>query len=220
MRAGHLSIKIRDAKIEGVGSAIETENEEVFCAAKIEDVGKLYTETRPMKEPITWEDEEELTFNCTPADPQGPPRTLQLMLYKQPPNSDEHHLLGMGSIALEGLGDGVNKKDIEVPLVNAIGKNNGFIKATWRFFPSRCPGKSRDDLGREVLDPIIVGKGTIEGAKELNSRSPKNSPRARKCDRTTTAKSATPTARAEEEKKHQPSGVDKGLPLEELLPVG
>jgi hypothetical protein len=226
MRAGHLSIKIRDAKIAEVGSASETENEEVFCAAKIEDVGKLYTETRPMKEPISWEDEEELTFNCTPADPQGPPRTLQLMLYKQFSNSNEHQLLGMGSISLEGLEEGANKRDTEVPLVNAIGKNNGVIKATCHFFPSRCPGKSRDQLGREMLDPILVGKGSIEGAKELNTRSPKHS--SRKSNRATASKNATTTttttttitARAGEEKKYQPTGVEKGFPPEEMLPIG
>jgi hypothetical protein len=207
MRAGHLSIKIKDASILDEELSTATENEEVFCAAKIEDVGKLYTETRPLKQQISWHEEEELTFNCTPADPQGPPRTLQLMLYKQPANTNERHLLGMGSISLEGLEEGANKRDLEVPLVNHVGKNNGLIKASCHFFPSRCPGKSRDHLGREVLDPILVSKGSKEAAKELNTRSPKNSPR--KFNGAATNKQI-----------YEPTDVARGIPPEELLPVG
>ncbi len=125
-------------------------------------------------------------FNCPPAD-EPSPRTLQLMLYKQPHNSNQRQLLGMGSICLEGLEEGANKRDIEVPLVNKIGKSNGLVKAKCHFFPSRCPGKSRDDLGRDVLDPILVGKGSKEGAKEMNERSPKNSPRKFNTSATTTS---------------------------------
>jgi hypothetical protein len=218
MRAGHLTIKIRDAILREIlrESTAPEENEvEVFCAAKIDDVGKLYTETRPLKETISWQDDEELTFNLTPADPTSPPRTLQLMLYRQHPKTSEHHLLGMGSISLEGLEEGANTRDIEVPLVNDVFKNIGLIRATCHFFPSRCPGKSRDDLGREVLDPILVSKGSKEGAKELNERSPKNSPR--KIHSGAVAAASNYSKKAEE---YQPTEVSKGLPPEELLPVG
>lgn len=38
-------------------------------------------------------------------------------------------------------------------------------------------GKSRDELGREVIDPIMVNKGPREGAREVNERSPQHSPK-------------------------------------------
>ena len=210
MRAGHLLIKIKDAKISK--EELDTANldeDEIFCAAKIEDVGKLYTETRPMKEPFSWQ--EELAFNF-PAG-QESPCTLELMLYKQRTTSEEHHLVGMGSISLEGLEEGANKRDVELPLVDNNFKNNGVITATCQFFPSRCPGKSRDDLGRETLDPILVGKGVKEGAKELNQRSPKKAPRKSSNNK------ATKAAESDEELTTS-NAVARGIPPEELLPVG
>lgn len=39
-----------------------------------------------------------------------------------------------------------------------------------------CAGKGRDALGREVIDPVLVGsRGNY--AREMNERSPRNSPR-------------------------------------------
>ena len=47
------------------------------------------------------------------------------------------------------------------------------------YFSLLSSGKSRDELGREVIDPVMVKLGPRAGARELNERSPQTSPRKR-----------------------------------------
>lgn len=135
MKAGRLAVKIHDAEY----CSLLDQGDEVFCAAHIDEYGKLCTEARTCEQPMTFH--EELTFKIGPPEADGHPLTLQLMLFKQQGDEEDRQLLGMGSMLLEGLEEG-DKLSVKVPLVDKIGKHSGDVSATCRYFPSRCVGKS------------------------------------------------------------------------------
>ena len=137
MKAGRLAVRIHEA--DCCQHLDHIEGEEVFCAAHIENYGKLCTEARPCEQSLSFD--EELNFKIGPRDAEGAPRTLQLMLYKQKNSAEDRELLGMGSLLIEDIEEG-QKLTVNVPLVDKIGKHSGGVKATCRYYPSRSIGKN------------------------------------------------------------------------------
>jgi len=135
MRAGKLTVKIMDADcdlLEGL------QGKELFCAAKIDECGKMCTETRQVGEPLEWG--EDLSFEVGPEASHN----LQLMLLSAQPGGEED-ILGMGLVSLQGIED-KGKQSVDIALVNRIGKHIGNIRGVARYFPSRNPGaKSRKE---------------------------------------------------------------------------
>lgn len=130
MRAGRLTIKVREAECDGAKDDFH------FCAVQVGDYGKLCTETVEAGEPLRWD--EDLSFALGP--PSEDSQTLQIMLYKTKNADEQPQLLGMGSLSLEGIEDS-GKRDVDVALIDRLGKHNGTVGVTCRFFPSRTPGK-------------------------------------------------------------------------------
>ncbi|GAB4822159.1 hypothetical protein N2152v2_009205 [Parachlorella kessleri] len=114
----------------------------------------------------------------------GPQATkLKVCLYEEGPGGKEE-LVGQGSLSLvqlldRGDEDPGSLQSVAIPLVNQIGKSQGQVQCSLRYFHSRTPGKFRDPLGRETIDDKVLGSGPREGPKKVNEMSPVASPRAR-----------------------------------------
>ena len=86
-------MRVHSAHCEALESG---HSEGVFCAAAIDDYGKLYTTERAAGEPLEWEEDLKFSLGPMPA-----PSTLQVMLYCQA--GEATRLLGVGCLCLDGL---------------------------------------------------------------------------------------------------------------------
>lgn len=129
MRAGKLTVKIMDADCD-LQECLQ--GKELFCAAKIDECGKMCTETRQVGEPLEWG--EDLLFEVGPEASHN----LQMLLLSAQPGGQED-VLGMGLVSLQGIED-KGKQSLDIALVNRIGKHVGNVRGVARFFPSRNPG--------------------------------------------------------------------------------
>jgi hypothetical protein len=180
MHAGRLSVRVHGAALDGPRPGAGQPPQLFYLRARAGEYGSLCSDCAPLEEGegqggrVRWE--QDLTLEVGPAA-----QTLQLCLYREggvEGAGDE--LVGAGSLSLEGLGEAeVAKREVAVALVGEAppGRRRGEVAATLRFFPSRSPGKGRDALGREVLDPVLASLGHARAARELNERSPQQSPR-------------------------------------------
>ena len=203
MRAGRLAIKIHNADSDAISSE-SLKNEEVYCAAHVGEYGKLCTETR---KDLNFEEEEELCFHVGPAQPDHPPSLQLMLYKQDEGETSGRQLLGMGSMSLEDINnhgkcgvkvplvDDVGKHSGNLTIScrffpsRSPGKkppNPHFFSIFTSILTPKIViltlfflflGKSRDALGREVIDRVLVNKGAKIGAQEANARSPQCSPR-------------------------------------------
>lgn len=237
MHAGRLLVVVREAR----DLKLPPQTHMVYVKAQLRLAAgayKLFTKCSPAGPSGEARWEEAVTFEVGPDAAEVPPCTVQLMVYKEVEEGGEDELIGMGSLGLEGIEDEGNGREVQLPLVDGVGKHCGQLNATLRFFPSRTPGevqlqhtcrwdvacchlqtvakacqvktafrpifmhagKDRDSLGRELIDPVLLAKGSKQAAREINERSPHSSPRRSSADRRVT--SAERQRRTAEQQQH------------------